>query len=177
MSRFLGPVLGEEGQILTHVAEFGPPQVRTRPSENVISDQVIEVSLLNENGGGWVSKIPCDEEELRGTEESKVRVKVVAWQSVEKRDCAAGHSLGDEAEVAGEVMTKGRICIWAYQVLHPIIMNRRFGLRTPYEKGDVVRIPCPDPTGIVFEVSSGEKLPRPTTVKQQQTALRRSLKT
>lgn len=133
-----------------------------------------------------MSRIPRDEKKLRDIEEFKVKIKVVdavmspyvhpaSPYGPQDHGCAAGHHPGDEMEVVGPVMTKGRICIWAYPLLHPVIINKRFGLKTPFEQTDTVRICCPDwNTNVVFEISQGEKMRRSEILKEAQAALRQA---
>jgi uncharacterized repeat protein (TIGR04076 family) len=136
---------------------------------------------------GNLSKIPCDEEKLKDIEEYKVKIKVnletvmspyvhpASPYGPQDHGCAAGYHPGDEMEVVGPVLTKGRMCVWAYPLLHPVIMNKRFGLRTPFEQSETVRICCPDwATNVVFEISRGEKMRRSEIIKEAQAALRQS---
>ena len=117
---------------------------------------------------------PYDEERLKGLQEYRVKIRVIDSQG----ECAAGHTVGDEIEVTGPIMTKGRICIWAYPLLHSVIVNKRFGLRMPYEDSDKVQVVCEDwgegGGTVTFDVSTGERLPRPKALEEARAALRRS---
>ena len=96
---------------------------------------ILRKSLKEKIYGMLGSCEPYDEECLKRLQEHKVRVRVLDVQG----ECAAGHTVGDEIEITGPVITKNRICIWAYPLLHPVIVNKRFGLKMPYEKNDKVQ--------------------------------------
>ena len=102
--------------------------------------------------------------------EWKVRAKVV-----DKRGyCPAGHIVGDEIEVSGCIITRGRLCIWALRDLCKTLQMKRYALKEPFQEGDKVVVHCPDwENGVWFEVSLGEKVPRARNIEDAAAELRK----
>jgi len=133
---------------------------------------MIDRKVIKEKIHGMLGSCePYDEKRLRGLQEHKVNIRVIDAQG----ECAAGHTIGDEIEIIGPIITKGRICIWAYPLLHHVIVRKRFGLRMPYEDSDKVQVVCEDwgegGGTVTYEVSTGEKISREKALERAHAVL------
>lgn len=70
-----------------------------------------------------------------------VSIKVIS----QKGECIAQHKVGDEWVIKGDLKA-ARICIAAYNAVHPYVMALMVGGSFPWETDpDMTRVACPDP--------------------------------
>ena len=107
-------------------------------------------------------------------EEPEVEWKVRARVVDQRGYCPASHKVGDEIEVSGCIITKGRLCIFALNSLCKTLQMKRYALKEPFQTGDMIQVHCPDwENGVWFEVSLGEKVPRERNLSDAAAELRK----